>query len=408
MTKPRVLSISFGSYKSGEIRGVPSFIINRWEKLRESNRVDCDFLTIRLTSKPLFSQVGKQKKLFLVSGSKIYSYYVQQHINPLFSYFCRPQSFHPEIQKHVMQQTFRNIQSIVDLQSYEILHFHQILPYSLIGLFAKKKFGNIVVLSAHGHGVHTYPSQSLKYEESTVNVLRNVDHVIFVSKYLKDKASLIGYDSQDFSIVNNGFDPHAFKKMRKFDVSSRLNLPSNRMYLGYIGVLSETKGTDHLINIFKMLFKKFGEEICFIVIGEGPYSNLVKNLIRDIPLIYLKSVPHDQVPLWLNLLDIFILPSKEEGFSCIALESLACETWLVGSKILGISEVIRDAGGVLVERDDSFDANVVNIISRYVGNEIPRNSSDIKFLKEHHWEYIVDKEIQIYENLILKRDFLER
>jgi len=57
----------------------------------------------------------------------------------------------------------------------------------------------------------------------------------------------------------------------------------------------------------------------------------------------------DDVYKYMELMDVLILPSRNEGWQCVVLEAQACGVPVVGSDNWGISEVIEDGGMIVQE-----------------------------------------------------------
>jgi glycosyltransferase involved in cell wall biosynthesis len=68
----------------------------------------------------------------------------------------------------------------------------------------------------------------------------------------------------------------------------------------------------------------------------------------------LVGVPHDQIPEYLAACDLFVLPSRAEGFPIVLIEAGAAGLPVVATSIPGITEFISSGvNGLLVEPDDS-------------------------------------------------------
>ena len=64
----------------------------------------------------------------------------------------------------------------------------------------------------------------------------------------------------------------------------------------------------------------------------------------------------EDVRPWLWATDIFVMPSREEGFSIALLEALAAELPTVASDIAPCTEIIRDGeNGLIAKKDDAAD-----------------------------------------------------
>ena len=66
-----------------------------------------------------------------------------------------------------------------------------------------------------------------------------------------------------------------------------------------------------------------------------------QNGLSDI-VLFEKEVDHRDLPDFYRSLDLFVMPSRLEGFLCVATECWACGTPAVFCKNIGLSELITD------------------------------------------------------------------
>ena len=77
---------------------------------------------------------------------------------------------------------------------------------------------------------------------------------------------------------------------------------------------------------------------------------------------FIEPVPHDQLPGFYRSLDLFVMPSVNEGFCCVNVEANACGVPFMAVKGLPMDEV-------LVGRDQSrwlFEANNVEDMAAHI------------------------------------------
>ena len=140
-----------------------------------------------------------------------------------------------------------------------------------------------------------------------------------------------------------------------FFPTKRTNL-GNRKFL-YLGSLSETKGTDILINAF-IEFAEKNEQWCLDLYGEGAITEwvqrkVVENKLQERVRIYPYTLDVENV--YVNH-DIFILPSRYEGFGIVQIEAAGCGLPLIASDVAISRELIgKYHHGVLFKRFDSHD-----------------------------------------------------
>ena len=65
--------------------------------------------------------------------------------------------------------------------------------------------------------------------------------------------------------------------------------------------------------------------------------------------------------------DVLVLPSFSESFGLVLIEALACEKAVIGSNVGGISEIITDDVGLLINPHDSLTLS--NAIDKIIGDD---------------------------------------
>lgn len=125
--------------------------------------------------------------------------------------------------------------------------------------------------------------------------------------------------------------------------------------LGVIARLSPVKGIKYLIMAMSDVLKtKPGAQL--IIVGEGKIRQELISLSRKIGIadrvLFLGAIADtDEI---LSLMDIFVLPSLQEGLGLSLLEAMAMDKPVIASDVGGISDIIRKGeNGLLVSSADS-------------------------------------------------------
>ena len=127
--------------------------------------------------------------------------------------------------------------------------------------------------------------------------------------------------------------------------------------------------------------------------------------IRD-KLILPESFVKDVRP-WLWASDIFVMPSREEGFSIALLEGLAAELPTVVSDIAPFTEIIRDGeNGLIAKTDDPED------FSRALQQMLDMTTEQRNQLVQHAQrtisdftpEAIAQKTLAVYKKVLEQRE----
>lgn len=126
----------------------------------------------------------------------------------------------------------------------------------------------------------------------------------------------------------------------------------NCIVYGFIGRLNDRKGVNELYNAFAKVNSRFGNTKLLIV-GPVEKANLSdKELMAKIeshPNIIYVGFQSD-IPLYLSLMDIFVLPTWSEGFGNVFIQAAAMKVPVIGTKALGVQNSVSDGfNGILVE-----------------------------------------------------------
>jgi glycosyltransferase involved in cell wall biosynthesis len=116
--------------------------------------------------------------------------------------------------------------------------------------------------------------------------------------------------------------------------------------IGYIGSLEPYRSTVELVYAFKILARIL-PNIKFILIGSGSLHDKIIQIVNDDPLLksrieVRKYISHNEMPVYLNKIKIFIFPSLSDGLPNTLLESMASGNIIIASPVGGIPDVISN------------------------------------------------------------------
>lgn len=182
------------------------------------------------------------------------------------------------------------------------------------------------------------------------------------------------------TIINNAIDlqkyryrPEVRKKMR-----DAFHISTNTYVIGHIGRMCYQKNTLFLIEIFNKIHMKDPEALLLLV-GEGEDREQVEELIKKYDLknnVLLLGMRNDVENL-LQMMDVFLLPSRFEG--------------------LGIVLIEAQAAGLTCVCSDSFGdaANISKTIKYYSLDHLPEEWADVVLRfrnkeRENYYDMLVD------------------
>jgi teichuronic acid biosynthesis glycosyltransferase TuaC len=92
------------------------------------------------------------------------------------------------------------------------------------------------------------------------------------------------------------------------------------------------------------------------IVGSGPYRGFIERLVRQYRMEDRVSImgnrPNEELKYWFSAADLSCLLSSREGQPNVVLESLACGTPVLATRVGGIPEVLTSAElGILVDQE---------------------------------------------------------
>lgn len=289
-----------------------------------------------------------------------------------------------------------------------ILHTHTLLPDGLAGVFIKRIFRIPLICTIHGSDINITPFENKLALKLAKYALRRCDHIIVVSKKLKEKVLSIENNLSNITTINNGADPEEFRHIHKDTARRMLGITKQNKIILYIGNLIAIKGVNNLIKAFAKLLKNYDnkEAMALFLIGEGDerdnLTNLAKTLQVENEVLFLGAKPHGEIPLWLNAADIFVLPSLSEGFPLVIPEAMMCGVPIVATDVGGIAEAIINKNTGLLIKPNDVDA-ISEAISLYLKDEqftqdIVRRANS--FSEKFTWEANAKNTLLVYKTLL--------
>src|SRR3989344_5410405 len=185
------------------------------------------------------------------------------------------------------------------------------------------------------------------------------DHFFVVSEYLKSwLVKKYNISPKKITVIFNGIDKNIKVRKKNQNLLKKYNF-GNKLVLLNLGQISERKNVLFLIELFSLL-NKIHSNLVLVYCGSGP---LKKRLIDKInqqglsdKVFLLNPVSGKEKNEIFNLADIFLFPSKNEGFGLVVAEAMACAKPVIASNNSSLPEEIDDGvTGFLAKTDDLDD-----------------------------------------------------
>jgi len=147
---------------------------------------------------------------------------------------------------------------------------------------------------------------------------------------------------EQFQICYNGVDIGRFSgTVVASEVRRELGLPADSLVVGHVGGLRKPKNHQTFVDVAERVSKRF-ENVHFLLVGEGELRQQIELEVakRGLSNRFVFAGNRHDVPRMLAVMDVFVMPSLDEGFPLAVAEAQLCGLPLVASDIPGIREAL--------------------------------------------------------------------
>jgi len=223
-------------------------------------------------------------------------------------------------------------------------------------------------------------------------VFSRADHILCVSRVLADEARQRGARSECVHVLPNAIDPSRFLNpgLRE-SVRARLGLEGSTV-IGHVGLFYRWDRLDVLIEAARSI-RDSHPDVKVLLVGDGPeMENLRQTAFRlgmEKEIIFSGPIPRDDVPAYIDAMDICVLPDSNAFGSPIALfEFMAMGKPCVLPDLGPMRDVIDDhVTGILFAHGDylALERTLLMLVDdAALRNQVGAQAKQIVF-KRHTW-----------------------
>jgi glycosyltransferase involved in cell wall biosynthesis len=237
---------------------------------------------------------------------------------------------------------------------FDCIDAHFVYPDGCAAVHIGQKLGLPVVVSARGTDINVFPE--FRFIRPQIRwTLENAAGAIAVSRTLEGRMLELGLERAKSRVIGNGVDPARFFPVDRQQARERLGLARKASIVVSVGALLPVKGHDRLLEALAQARRELPDLLLY-VIGEGDFRGALERKRDALGLrgsaFFPGSCPNETLRDWYSAADVSCLASAREGWANVLLESLACGTPVVATRVGGTPEVMASPElGVLVEPD---------------------------------------------------------
>ena len=189
--------------------------------------------------------------------------------------------------------------------------------------------------------------------------LRSADRIVAISRYTAREVAALDTGRPDRTVivppaVGNRFRPGPGETLRR-----HLGLAGSRVLLtvGRLSAAERYKGVDTVLRALPQVLAH-APDVRYVVAGGGGDLPRLRALAARLGVaqatVFAGAPPDGDMPDYYNACDLFVMPSRREGFGIVFAEALACGKPVVAAAAGGAPDAVLDGGlGRLVEPGDA-------------------------------------------------------
>ena len=190
----------------------------------------------------------------------------------------------------------------------------------------------------------------------------------YVDSLVKDKSIFIPNYANNYFIADTHFINDDIKKIL------------------YVGHVERAKGIEIISEVAKKL-----EHITFYAVGAIREDISEIDIPDNLKLV--GRLEYEDLKRYYEAADLFLFPSKSEGFSLSLLEAMGMGLPIIASDVGANSEMVRNSGGIILKSNDASE--IVQIVNK-IQSCVLRKQMSQKNIERVESDYVIEKVMSLY------------
>lgn len=289
----------------------------------------------------------------------------------------------------------RDLRRVLRRGRYDIVHVHSPLT-PVLPILAIEEADCPVVGT-----FHTYFDRSIGYTLGRRFFQKRLDMLsAAVAVSNSTTVALNRYFDADWRIIPNGIDTDVFHPSAPPPPGLNRDVP----IILFLGRFDPRNGLTTLIDSFQKVKAKGnrGRQAQLVVVGDGPLrEHYYKQANGDRDITFVGAVLEGR-PSYYAHSSVYACPTTKASFGITLLESMACETPVVCSDILGFRDVVVDGREALMVPSGDRDA-LADALVRVLDDEglaIELGTTGRQNSLEYSWARVTSRVLDVYQNVL--------
>jgi len=281
---------------------------------------------------------------------------------------------------------------------FDVIDAHYYYPDGVAAALLARWFGKPFTVTARGTDLNLIPEYRLPRRMMQWAAARAAAS-IGVCAALVDVLRGWGVPEERLHVLRNGVDLQRFRPLPQQQCRARIGQQGAPLLLS-VGYLIERKGHHVAIEALAgLLPTRPGARL--LIVGTGVELENLKALAERLgvaaQVFFAGALPNAELLHWFGAADISILASSREGWANVLLESMACGTPVVATRIWGTPEVVGPGSGgrLVAERSGkAFATEIAALLDAGVDRAQVRS-----YAEQFSWQSTTDAQLALFGRL---------
>ena len=165
--------------------------------------------------------------------------------------------------------------------------------------------------------------------------------------------------------IFNPVDPDIWCSVDRAEVRAELGIPLDARVAVWHGRVSiRPKGLDLMLEAWDLVCKQYkARDLRLLLVGTGQDAEELRQRIATLRLrgvLWVNEFVQDRTAIrrYLSAADVYVFPSRHEGFPVAPIEAMACSLPVVATDVQGIPDILEGgegSGGLVVPRENATE-----------------------------------------------------
>ncbi len=277
---------------------------------------------------------------------------------------------------------------------FDLIDAHYFYPDGVAAALLGRRLNKPVVITARGTDVNLIASYDRPRRMILWAAMRAAA-VITVSEALRRRLVDLGAPADRIVTLRNGVDLDTFRPVER--EAARRALGVDGRVIVTVGNVIETKGQRLVVRALAQV-----PDATLLIVGDGADVPVLRALAAELGVadrvLFLCRVAHDRLREIYGAADVSVLASVREGWPNVLLESMACGTPAVATKVGGVPEIItRPESGDIV--DDRTPEAIARALADLLANP-PAREATRAHAEEFGWDATTEGQISVFQAVL--------